>query len=282
MSAMKLLIEDDEGQKTAVAFSSDEITVGRLQTENTVHLAERNVSRRHARFTMVNGGVFVEDLGSSNGTRVNGERLQGRRKLRTGDLIQIGDYDLAVNDGAEELERPSTPAAPAQAPAHSAPPPSPAPAPAPVARASSAAMPSAPPAPVAPRPTGVGAPTEPAFPAMTAPAPTRATDVTQSDRMTKADRLIQSDRLTQSDRTAAASPAKTAPEAAHRTESRPGIRPAPAAPASSARLALPISRNRLVVAAVTVFVAFAALGFVVGRVHASPAPVRAGAPSTTR
>jgi predicted component of type VI protein secretion system len=278
---MKLLIEDDEGQKTAVAFSSDEITVGRLQTENTVHLAERNVSRRHARFTLVNGGVFVEDLGSSNGTRVNGERLQGRRKLRTGDLIQIGDYDLAVNDGAEELERPSTANAPAQAAPHSAP----APAPAAVARAPSTAMPSAAPAPVAPRPTGVGAPTEPAFPAMTAPAPapSRTADVTQSDRMTKADRLIQSDRLTQSDRTAAGiPPAKTAPEASHRTESRPGIRPAPVAPASSAGWALPISRNRLVVAAVTVFVAFAALGFVVGRVHASPAPVRAGAPSTTR
>ena len=38
----------------------------------------------------------MEDLGSLTGTRVNGERIAGRRKLRPGDLVQIGDYDLAV------------------------------------------------------------------------------------------------------------------------------------------------------------------------------------------
>jgi hypothetical protein len=40
--------------------------------------------------------VFVEDLGSLTGTRVNGERISGRRRLRDEDLVQIGDYDLAV------------------------------------------------------------------------------------------------------------------------------------------------------------------------------------------
>lgn len=278
---MKLLIEDDEGKKTAVPFSSEEITVGRLQKENTVHLPERNVSRHHARFTVVNGGVFVEDLGSSNGTRINGERLQGRRKLRTGDLIQIGDYDLAVQDGAEEIDRSNAATVTVTAATQAATPPAPAPASA--ARASSAAVPAAAPPPAAPRPTGptgVSSPTEPAFPAMAAPAPTRATDLTQSDRMTKADRLIQSDRIT----APATAAARSAPEAPHRTESRPGIRPAPPAPAPvpSAGWALPISRNRLVAAAVTVFVAFAVLGFVVGRTHASPAPAHVGAPSTTR
>ena len=62
----------------------------------TFRLADRNVSRRHARFLRANGAVLVEDLGSLTGTRVNGERITGRRKLREGDLVQIGDYDLAL------------------------------------------------------------------------------------------------------------------------------------------------------------------------------------------
>ncbi|WP_375767036.1 FHA domain-containing protein [Archangium gephyra] len=77
----------------------DEITIGR-QEGNTIRLTERNVSRRHARLVRQNGHVLVEDLGSYNGVRINGERIQGQAQVADGDLIQIGDYDLAVQKEA--------------------------------------------------------------------------------------------------------------------------------------------------------------------------------------
>jgi predicted component of type VI protein secretion system len=92
---MRLVIEDEAGTRSTVPFAAEAILVGR-SPEATWRLGDRNVSRRHARFVLQSGSVFVEDLGSLTGTRVNGERITGRRKLREGDLVQIGDYDLAV------------------------------------------------------------------------------------------------------------------------------------------------------------------------------------------
>ncbi|HLL55324.1 MAG TPA: FHA domain-containing protein, partial [Myxococcaceae bacterium] len=98
---MKLIIEDDEGRKTVVPFVREEITIGR-QEGNTIRLTERNVSRRHARLLRVNGHVMVEDLGSYNGIRINGERVSGQTPIHDGDLIQIGDYDLAIQTEGQQ------------------------------------------------------------------------------------------------------------------------------------------------------------------------------------
>lgn len=103
-TVLKLIIEDDEGRKTVVPFVREEITIGR-QEGNTIRLTERNVSRRHARLVRSNGHVLVEDLASYNGLRVNGEKVSGQAKVQAGDLIQIGDYDLAIQD--ESATQPS-------------------------------------------------------------------------------------------------------------------------------------------------------------------------------
>src|SRR5260370_9859017 len=92
---MKLIIEDDEGRKTVVPLVRDEITIGR-QEGNTIRLTERNVSRRHARLVKQNGHVLIEDLGSYNGVRVNGEKITEKTKIKEGDLVEIGDYDLGI------------------------------------------------------------------------------------------------------------------------------------------------------------------------------------------
>src|SRR5207248_44360 len=91
--AMKLIIEDDEGRKTVVPLVREEITIGR-QDGNTIRLTERNVSRRHARLKKDNGSLLIEDLGSYNGVRVNGERIAGPTRIKEGDLIETGDYEL--------------------------------------------------------------------------------------------------------------------------------------------------------------------------------------------
>src|SRR5207248_1367803 len=98
---MKLIIEDDEGRKTVVPVLRDEITIGRNE-QNLVRLAEKNVSRRHGRLLREEGNYYIEDLNSFTGIRVNGEKVEGKRLIHEGDLIQISEYDLILMPGPEE------------------------------------------------------------------------------------------------------------------------------------------------------------------------------------
>jgi hypothetical protein len=72
-----------------IALSGDRMVVGRLQ-ECDIVLADVNVSRHHAAFVhLEEGGWGVTDLDSTNGTYVNGERVQ-RAVLKDGDIVEIG------------------------------------------------------------------------------------------------------------------------------------------------------------------------------------------------
>jgi pSer/pThr/pTyr-binding forkhead associated (FHA) protein len=103
----KLAIEDDEGKQTVVPLTRDEYTIGR-KDGNTIRLTERNVSREHARIVKKNGTaadgtpaaitVVLEDLTSYNGVFVNGLRVTHAQNLTHGDLVQIGDYRLVLQD----------------------------------------------------------------------------------------------------------------------------------------------------------------------------------------
>jgi predicted component of type VI protein secretion system len=106
---MRLVIEDEAGTRTVVPFTADEIVIGRATEGIGWRLPDRNVSRRHARFTRSNGTIFVEDLGSLTGTRLNGERIDSRRRVRPGDLVEIGAYDLVVLPEDQAVAGPDTP-----------------------------------------------------------------------------------------------------------------------------------------------------------------------------
>ncbi|MEP7223349.1 MAG: FHA domain-containing protein [Actinomycetota bacterium] len=54
------------------------------------------VSARHARIEPRPDGIWIEDLGSTNGTHINGARLRGVRALRPGDVVRIGETELQV------------------------------------------------------------------------------------------------------------------------------------------------------------------------------------------
>jgi hypothetical protein len=70
------------------------VTIGRAE-DNTVPIPDDEfASGHHARIESQRDGVWILDLGSTNGTFVNGARLDGRRRLRGGDLVQVGDTEL--------------------------------------------------------------------------------------------------------------------------------------------------------------------------------------------
>ena len=81
------------GDGRRVPVTETGLTIGRLP-ECDVAVSDRNVSRRHAQIRSVDGRYAVADLGSTNGTRVNGAIISGPRELRPGDEITLGNTVL--------------------------------------------------------------------------------------------------------------------------------------------------------------------------------------------
>jgi hypothetical protein len=77
-----------------VVLNSAPLTVGRGE-QNDVELGgDEFASAEHARFDPRRDGVWLVDVGSTNGTYVNGARIQRPRKLAPGDVVRIGETDL--------------------------------------------------------------------------------------------------------------------------------------------------------------------------------------------
>ena len=93
------------GKTTVVPLARSQITIGRDE-DNTIRLTERNVSRRHARLERLNGGYTVADLGSYNGVRINGVKIERRSRLEAGDRITIGDYLLRFQFATTDSQAP--------------------------------------------------------------------------------------------------------------------------------------------------------------------------------
>jgi hypothetical protein len=92
-----------EGREEAV---EDGTTLGREGCD--VNLPDPEVSRRHAAIRAAAGGSFaIEDLGSSNGTFVNGERVTGVTALRDGDSIRLGNTLWSVRSAAAGAAAPA-------------------------------------------------------------------------------------------------------------------------------------------------------------------------------
>lgn len=70
------------------------ITVGR-SSDNQIVVSDDRVSRRHAEFFHSNGGWVVRDLGSRNGTQINGRSTDGAYILKEGDTVQVADCRMA-------------------------------------------------------------------------------------------------------------------------------------------------------------------------------------------
>ena len=94
-----------EGKEQGKILSVDvDLLIGRHAPEDEGRLGDDpEISRRHARVSRgADGRLAIEDLGSANGTYVNGERIDAPRTLEHGDLIRVGTTVLEVTDGSSE------------------------------------------------------------------------------------------------------------------------------------------------------------------------------------
>ncbi|HEV8688626.1 MAG TPA: FHA domain-containing protein [Gaiellaceae bacterium] len=95
-SGGKLVVEKSKSLKTGRSFKAGAVplTLGRAEDNDVALPGDEFASGHHARIESQRDGVWILDLGSTNGTFVNGARLDGRRLLREGDVVQIGDTEL--------------------------------------------------------------------------------------------------------------------------------------------------------------------------------------------
>jgi pilus assembly protein CpaF len=97
---MFVLVTEEGGAQQRLEFSKQKITVGRVQG-NDIILSKRNVSKKHAQITLDREQPIVVDLGSTNGTWVNGHRISSPVALKAGDKIYIADFILTLDTGAQ-------------------------------------------------------------------------------------------------------------------------------------------------------------------------------------
>ena len=114
-SAPRLVVIDPNGSRRDVPISAFPFRIGR-QAGNELTLRDSRVSRQQAQITQVNGTMVLEDMGSSHGTFVNGEKIL-RHELKASDQIDFGVPDsyrvIYVGEGAtidELVERIEAPA----------------------------------------------------------------------------------------------------------------------------------------------------------------------------
>jgi len=89
-----------ERSVSTIGFKRDSIVFGRDEQCDQV-LNFPMISRRHARLMRTESGFLVEDLGSSNGTFVNGQRIERPTRVRPGDTITLGSYTFQLTPDGE-------------------------------------------------------------------------------------------------------------------------------------------------------------------------------------
>jgi pSer/pThr/pTyr-binding forkhead associated (FHA) protein len=102
---LSLEIVEGAGAGRMVALTGP-VTVGRAGDADLV-LADELVSRHHAQIAPSGSGAVVEDLGSRNGTYVNGEAVHGPTHLTPGDQLQVGVTLVELRSTTQIAERPS-------------------------------------------------------------------------------------------------------------------------------------------------------------------------------
>jgi len=92
----KLIVASGKNAGRSIAIKRNKLLIGRAEQCDVRPLSE-DVSRRHCAVTVGPAEVWVEDLGSRNGTYVNNVRIAERTRVADGDLIKVGSLELRVS-----------------------------------------------------------------------------------------------------------------------------------------------------------------------------------------
>lgn len=101
--AARLVLRYGKTDKPEYQLTNRPVTLGR-EAINDVVLSDPEISRRHARLFVQDGQFFLEDLGSTNGTFINGRRVHAPTRLQDSDVIEFGEsirLQFLQSDGDE-------------------------------------------------------------------------------------------------------------------------------------------------------------------------------------
>lgn len=90
MSSFRLVLRAGPTPGKVFPLEKDEMFIGR-EANSDIVINDPEVSRKHARLFVQGGNMILEDLGSTNGTSVNGQRLTGPYVLRAGEIVTLGE-----------------------------------------------------------------------------------------------------------------------------------------------------------------------------------------------
>lgn len=129
-SQFQLIMRQGPTPGAAFTLEGDQLNIGRDST-NDVAINDAEISRRHARLTLQGGKYVLEDLGSTNGTFVNGQRLAGPRVLKAGEVVSFGEqivlvFEVTTNDPGATMVSPRAAVVPSASRPATPPPPPPA------------------------------------------------------------------------------------------------------------------------------------------------------------
>jgi len=96
--SISLVVQHSPSFETGDTFAVDSapLTIGRGGQNDLVLAGDEFASSRHARVEARRDGVWVQDLDSTNGTFVNGARIEGAYRLARGDVVRVGETDLRL------------------------------------------------------------------------------------------------------------------------------------------------------------------------------------------
>ena len=104
---MKLIVLAGAKQGTEIPLKREKFIIGRA-SDCTLRAGSESISRHHCAIIRVDSGLQIRDLGSRNGTYVNGERIDAQTALSNGDEIRVGTLEFRL-DAGQDINRAKKP-----------------------------------------------------------------------------------------------------------------------------------------------------------------------------
>jgi len=103
MAQFQLVMHSGPTPGKTFPLDGDILTIGR-EASNPIAINDAEVSRKHTQLVFQGGKYIVTDLGSTNGTFVNGQRVTGQKILQPGDVISLGEQISLLYEAVQTID----------------------------------------------------------------------------------------------------------------------------------------------------------------------------------